>query len=68
MLSRRCRIKNEITIPRIFSQRATLSSSNETIDMSTAENWLMRHELIDAFTIPRALEALSEKVRMEALE
>lgn len=68
MLSRRCRIKNEITIPRIFRQRAIMSSANDTIDMSTAENWLMRHELIDAFTTPRALEPLSEKVRKQALE
>ena len=68
MLSRRCRIKNEITIPRIFSQRAIISSGDGAIDMSTAENWLMRRELLDAFVAPGALETLSEKVRTQALD
>jgi hypothetical protein len=63
MLSRRCRSKNEVTIPHIFSQWATMPSGEGVIDMSSAESWLMRRELVSAFTGPGTLASLEEKVR-----
>lgn len=64
MLSRRCRDKNEVTIPRILAQRAALSSGSDSIDMSTAENMLMHSALLETMRKPAALGALSEKVRL----
>lgn len=47
MLSRRCREKNDTIIPRLMREVAVLSAGENAIDLSTAENWLMRHDLIE---------------------
>ncbi|KAI9878492.1 MAG: hypothetical protein M1830_000724 [Pleopsidium flavum] len=60
MLSRRCRERNAGVIPHLLSQHGTLlSGDQDTVDMSTAENWLMREELIERFRAGGAFDRLS---------
>ncbi|KAF4633870.1 hypothetical protein G7Y89_g4250 [Cudoniella acicularis] len=61
MLSRRCRQKNEVTVPKIFSQWNALPSGKDVVDMSSGENWMMRDEILEAFTAPGTLDSLGEK-------
>lgn len=48
MLSRRCQESNDNIIPRLMSKVAVLSAGQNAIDLSTAENWLMRNDLIES--------------------
>ena len=64
MLSLRAQKKVESTIPALLKQYAgTLAPSDkDRIDLSTAENWLVRPELLHAITAPRALHGFAEEV------
>jgi len=63
MLSSRCRERNATIIPDILHKHAALFSGDpDLIDMSTAENWLMREELVERFRTGGALQGLSNAV------
>ncbi|OJD30970.1 1-aminocyclopropane-1-carboxylate synthase [Diplodia corticola] len=48
-LSERMRDTVESIVPKIATQVAQRSSSNPPVDLGTAENWLIRSELVDFF-------------------
>lgn len=63
MLSTRCKKRNAVIIPDLLNKHAAvLSGDPDLIDMSTAENWLMREELVEGFRTGGALEDLSNAV------
>ena len=66
MLSRRCKERNETIIPRLMGEHGILTADEDRVDMSTAENWLMRHKLLKSFSVDGAGSAFSEAVSLVA--
>lgn len=63
MLSRRCQERNRTVIPRLLSQHAILlSDDQDTVNMSTAGNWLMREELVESFRESAVIERIPKAV------
>jgi hypothetical protein len=48
-LSKRMQRTVENVMPKVLTQVTQRSSSNPPIDFGTAENWLIRQELVDFF-------------------
>ena len=60
-LSHRMKENVEIIMPKIASQVAQRSSNSPPIDLGTAENWLIRTELVGLFA-KSISKALAEQV------
>ncbi|KZF23925.1 aminotransferase GliI [Xylona heveae TC161] len=56
MLSRQSKERSKTLIPYLLSQHdAVLSGNQETVDLSTAENWLIKDKILEG--LPKALES-----------
>ncbi|KAF2877959.1 aminotransferase GliI [Massariosphaeria phaeospora] len=59
MLSRRCRVRNEVIIPRLMGQHGPNRTDSALIDLRTADNWFIKR-FISHSSLHNKQEAISE--------